>query len=270
MFKNAHEHIDIGALKPHPENYRKHPEEQIKHIIASIKEHGIYRDIVVSRDDYILAGHGVTEALKIIGVKDVPVIRVNCDHDSPQAKKIIVGDNHISNLAETDTEALKQLLHGIDDTDELLGTGFNQDIMEHLNSHVDIVTTEHIQGSQEEGKEEVSELYTRKIESPVYIPTGEKPTIKDLYDSSKMTELCDKIEKSNIDDHLKIFLMYAAQRHTQFNYKNIAEYYAHSSKEVQELMEDSALVIIDFNKAIEDGFVEMNKSIRDRYVQEQA
>jgi hypothetical protein len=43
----------------------------------------------------------------------------------------------------------------------------------------------------------------------------------------------------------------------EFNYKNVAEYYAHSEKEVQELMEDSALVIIDYNKAIELGFVKL-------------
>ena len=57
----------------------------------------------------------------------------------------------------------------------------------------------------------------------------------------------------------------AAYRHTKFNYKNIAEYYAQSSKEMQELMEDSALVIIDFNKAIENGYVKLSEEISNQY-----
>ena len=50
----------------------------------------------------------------------------------------------------------------------------------------------------------------------------------------------------------KQFLMAAASRHIVFHYSKIANFYAHSSKECQELMEKSALVIIDFNKAIID------------------
>ena len=46
----------------------------------------------------------------------------------------------------------------------------------------------------------------------------------------------------------------AATRHLQFNYSLIAEYYAHQDKEMQELMEDSALVIIDFDDAIKKGY----------------
>lgn len=47
----------------------------------------------------------------------------------------------------------------------------------------------------------------------------------------------------------------AASRHVVFRYDRIAEYYCHAPKEVQELMEESALVIIDFDDAIEGGYV---------------
>jgi ParB-like chromosome segregation protein Spo0J len=43
------------------------------------------------------------------------------------------------------------------------------------------------------------------------------------------------------------------------------DFYAHSSKEIQELMEDSALVIIDFDKAIEKGYVKLTKDIAAAY-----
>jgi len=41
------------------------------------------------------------------------------------------------------------------------------------------------------------------------------------------------------------------------NFARIAEFYAHSSAEVQELMEQSALIIIDYDRAVEDGFVKL-------------
>jgi len=53
------------------------------------------------------------------------------------------------------------------------------------------------------------------------------------------------------------FLTAAAHRHTVFNYSAIAEYYCHAPANLQALMEASALVIIDFDQAIERGFVQL-------------
>ena len=61
----------------------------------------------------------------------------------------------------------------------------------------------------------------------------------------------------------KEFLKLAATRHIEFNYRNAANYYSQSGKETQEHMENSALVIIDYNKAIEHGFVELTETIND-------
>lgn len=59
----------------------------------------------------------------------------------------------------------------------------------------------------------------------------------------------------------KQFLRFAAYRHLCFNYAKIAEYYCHQNKEMQTLMEDSALVIIDFNDAIAKGFVQLSEQV---------
>lgn len=59
----------------------------------------------------------------------------------------------------------------------------------------------------------------------------------------------------------KKFLRFGAYRHLCFNYSKIAEYYAHANKEMQELMEDSALVIIDFEDAIAKGYVQMSEQV---------
>ena len=60
-----------------------------------------------------------------------------------------------------------------------------------------------------------------------------------------------------------MFLKYAAARHLAFNYSKIADYYAHQGKEMQALMEKSALVIIDLNDAIANGYVTLQNRIMD-------
>lgn len=110
--------------------------------------------------------------------------------------------------------------------------------------------------------------YSTKIEAPIYEPKNKKPHVLQLYDNSKSKRLINEIKQANIPDDEKAFLIEAAKRHTVFNYENIADYYAHSSKEVQELMERSALVIIDFEKAIQHGYVRLSDEIRNQYLEE--
>ena len=71
-----------------------------------------------------------------------------------------------------------------------------------------------------------------------------------------------EINNSGVTDQEKKFLIEAAKRHTVFNYRLIAEYYATASKEMQGLMERSALVIIDVNNAIANGYMELSERIK--------
>jgi len=113
------------------------------------------------------------------------------------------------------------------------------------------------------------DTYTKKIEAPLYEPKTEKPETSDLFDTKKHDELVSEINKaSGLTDDEKQFLLFAAKRHVVFDYENIAEFYAHSSKDVQELMERSALVIIDYNQAIEDGYVKLSKDLFEQYEEE--
>ena len=60
----------------------------------------------------------------------------------------------------------------------------------------------------------------------------------------------------------KKFLRFAASRHIVFNYALIADYYAHASAEMQGLMEQSALVILDINDAIANGYVKLSEKMK--------
>lgn len=110
--------------------------------------------------------------------------------------------------------------------------------------------------------------YTTKIESPIYEPKNQKPHILELYDNQKTKRLIREIDQSSLPIEEKMFLVDAARRHTIFNYERIADYYANASPEMQSLMEKSALVIIDFEKAIEHGYVKMCDDIRNQYLEE--
>lgn len=117
---------------------------------------------------------------------------------------------------------------------------------------------------EEKGQEE---KYTGKIETPLYEPKNAKPKIWELYDKGKTRKLLREINQSTLPDAEKDFLREAAKRHTVFNYEKIADYYSHASPEMQHLMENSALVIIDFDRAIELGYVQLCDIIRKKYAE---
>ena len=121
--------VDIKDLKPHPRNYQSHPEYQIRHIQKSIQDHGFYRNIVVAKDLTILAGHGVVEASKGLGIEKVPVHVADVDPDDAKALQILTGDNEINNLAVINDRMLTELLKEImtsTDAEGLTGTGFDE------------------------------------------------------------------------------------------------------------------------------------------------
>lgn len=123
------EHVPIAALRPHPRNYKQHPASQLAHLQASIAQHGLYRNVVISADSVLLAGHGVVAAAQAEGRTHIPAVRLRCLADSDEALHVLVADNEVQRLALSDDRALTELLKGLyqdaqDDT-ALLGTGFD-------------------------------------------------------------------------------------------------------------------------------------------------
>ena len=109
--------------------------------------------------------------------------------------------------------------------------------------------------------------YTKGVGTPTYEPKNECPNLLELLDNSKSSRLIDEINNSKISDKEKAFLIEAATRHNVFNYSKIADYYANSSEEMKKLMESSALVIIDFEKAIELGYIELSDKVIQQYLE---
>jgi len=66
--------IEISRLKRHPNNIKKHPEEQIKNLMELMKIVGFKDPIVIDKKEEIKAGHGRLDAAELLGMTRVPYI----------------------------------------------------------------------------------------------------------------------------------------------------------------------------------------------------
>lgn len=239
--------IDPSLLEDHPKNRNQHGQDQIDRLADLYKFHGVRHSIIVSsRSKKIVAGHGRKLAAIRAGLKEFPVVYQ--DFESEEAEyAFLIADNAIADWSELDHMNIKK------------------DILD-LGSSFDIKMLGLFKLDLDKNEKNLQDIYTDKIEAPIYKITGERPNVKDLVNLKKSQELLKEIKKNkNLSDDERAFLELAAGRHVVFNYGLIAEYYAHANKEVQELMENSALVIIDFKKAIENGFIKLTKDLANNF-----
>lgn len=231
-------------LIPNAKNPRKISQKKLAVLKSKIERLGFHNPVKVDENMQILGGNQRVKALLSLGAGEleIPVMVPTRPLTKEEKDEIIITDN-VSD-GEWDFEILKTDW----DLDRVKSWGVDWD-------------------NFSEEKEEKPK-YTKKIPTPIYEITGEKPKLKDLINSQKVESLISEIEKADISPAEKKFLKIAAYRHYVFDYRLIAEYYAHANKTVQDLMEKSALVIIDFNKAIENGYVELTKEIEELYDEE--
>lgn len=244
--------VKISEVKNNPKNPRLIKDDKFKKLVKSIQEFPQMlelRPIVVDENNIVLGGNMRLKACKEAGLKEVYIVKAD-NLTEQQKDEFIVKDN--VGFGEWDWDMLANEW----DTEKLDEWGLDLPINVALEESTDESLTS-------------DNNYSRKIEAPTYQVTGEKPQITELYNVEKYEKILNDIEyKYDIPEDIKKFLIVAASRHIVFNYANIAEFYAHANKDVQDLMEDSALVIIDFNKAIENGFVKLSEEIANQYLED--
>ncbi len=252
------EQVPTADLIPYARNARTHSDSQVAQIAGSIQEFGFCNPVLIDGQNGIIAGHGRVMAASLLKLQTVPCIRLSHLTDA-QKRAYILADNRIALSSGWDEAMLANELQDLHADDVDLGlTGFDPDELSRMLGLDDLNGSDSHEGSQ--GQPDAGQ-YTTKIEAPIYEPKGEKPPIADLFDNAKTSGLCDEIRKADIPDDVKQFLTIAAQRHTVFNFRNIAEFYCHATAEVQHLMERSGLIIIDMDKAIQNGFVHLSERL---------
>jgi hypothetical protein len=248
------ETIAVGDLIPFAKNSRTHSDAQVAQIAGSIREFGFTNPVLIDEKNGIIAGHGRVAAARKLNLDSVPCIRLE-GLTSTQKRAYVIADNKIALNAGWDEKLLALELK------ELGDLGVSNDLTGFTSEEIAALSIDDIAAATEEP-------YTRKIEAPKYEPSNDKPSIESLCNREKVEKLLADIKTSNLTEDEKRFLSFAAERHTIFDFRLIADYYAHANAEMQELMERSALVIIDFDKAIENGYVSLTKNIMEQYTQD--
>lgn len=233
----------LDEIMPYERNPRKN-DDAVEKVAESIKEFGFKVPIVIDKSGVIVTGHTRYKAAKKLGLTEVPTIIAD-DLTPYQISAFRLADNKVSEFAEWDMSLLDQELEALEGFVDMSDFGFELDVddMEMDETELD------------------EDRYSDKALIPQYEIKGEEPTIDELYDTSKADALIKDIYEANVTDEQRDFLLASAYRHIVFNYSNIAEYYAHQDPEMQDLMERSALVIIDYDDAIAYGYSTLRKRI---------
>jgi ParB-like chromosome segregation protein Spo0J len=132
--------VAISSLTPYPTNPRR---GDIDAIASSLTAHGQYRPIVVQASTkFVLAGNHTLKAAKKLGWKKIKAVLVEVDEDT--AKKIVLADNRLTDLAGYNEPLLKSLLQALPELD---GTGFTQSEVETLDRLISGDQKESVGGS---------------------------------------------------------------------------------------------------------------------------
>jgi DNA modification methylase len=95
----------LTDLKPYSCNARTHSKHQIRQIAESISVFGFTNPVLVDSSNRIVAGHGRVEAAKLLGMTEVPTIRLE-GLSEDQIRAYIIADNKLAENAGWDKSIL--------------------------------------------------------------------------------------------------------------------------------------------------------------------
>jgi DNA modification methylase len=122
--KLAVSYVPIDELRPAPRRVRRAVAAQVARIRASIEKFGLCQPILIASDRTIVHGHGVVEAARAAGLKQIPVIFV--EHLSPAELRLLsIALNRLGETGLWDEEALKtEFAELIDLGEDVVVSGF--------------------------------------------------------------------------------------------------------------------------------------------------
>jgi len=116
----------VERLVPSPRNARTHSDAQVAEIAGSIRAFGFSNPILVGDDHDVVAGHGRLAAARLLGLTEVPVIRL-CGLTELQRRQLTLADNRIALNAGWDLEMLRLELQDLSALGaDLSGLGFTK------------------------------------------------------------------------------------------------------------------------------------------------
>src|SRR5215475_5346447 len=99
------EWVPLSSLKPYAGNPRTHSAKQIDQIAESIRAFGFTNPVLIDRDSGVIAGHGRIEAARLLGIEQIPTLRL-ADMSEAQKRAYIIADNKLAENAGWDPALL--------------------------------------------------------------------------------------------------------------------------------------------------------------------
>ncbi len=167
--------VKLSELKEYGNNPRI---GNVNLIAESLKVNGQFKPLIVNKDNTILAGNHTYLAMKQLGWKECDVHYV--DVDKKQAKKIVLVDNRLSDVADYDTDLILDMLNDLLTADELEGTGFDSDDVDDLAATFeDVVITEfeEFEGGYALTEDEIAAIQEKKLKQ---VGTNQGKPLKEI------------------------------------------------------------------------------------------
>ena len=132
---------DPSTLRPYSRNARVHSKKQVAQIAESIRRFGFTNPVLISDDDEIVAGHGRVSAAKLLGLREVPTVRLSHLSKTDQ-RAYVLADNKLAlnagwdpDLLAVEFEALIELEWDLDilgfattEVDEVIGAAHERKV----------------------------------------------------------------------------------------------------------------------------------------------
>lgn len=109
------EYVPIDSIKPYSKNAKLHPAEQIEQIKKSIQEFG-FKDPLATWHGEVMAGNGRLQAAKELGMKELPIVRLD-DLTDEQRRAYALVHNKLTMNSPFDDGILSEELENILDID---------------------------------------------------------------------------------------------------------------------------------------------------------
>ena len=122
----AIEYTEVKSLRLNPQNPRLHSDKQVNQLASSIRSFGFNVPVLVDAQSQVIAGHGRVRACQHLGIKEVPIIRLEYLSEH-QVRAFTIADNRLTENAEWDDQLLGEQLKILSEAEldfSLEATGF--------------------------------------------------------------------------------------------------------------------------------------------------
>lgn len=269
--------IKLTQIKKAEYNPRTISEENYAKLKNSVKNFGLVEPILINlKNNTIISGHQRYDVLTDLiladgnlAEKEFHLLRYGdlgliLDTDEPTLenedyeKALNITLNNTNLTGDYDFEKLGELLDELNLADfDVSLTGFDDFEITDLGLNEDFIFENfETDDTSEDTGTDLYDMYSQNMKEPIYEPKESHHKISDLYKNppSDLINKINSIENKELREFFKIrlYVFY------KLNFEKIADYYAYqATSEEQKVFEALALVLLDKNKLIENGFAKL-------------